>query len=77
MAKIEHGKGILISVDTESKRLRFQEIRTVVIVGEPPAKEWDIPYALEWADQRFYNLVGQHLEYVTSDGKVVSLKPLK
>ena len=73
MAKIEHGKGKLISVDTEKKILRFQEIRTVVVFGSP-AKEWEHPYALEWPDREFFDLVGKHVEYVLSDGSVVSLK---
>ncbi len=74
MAKIEHGSGKLLSIDTEKKTLRFQEIRTFGVVGCPPPKEWEHPHALDWIDQRFFDLVGKKVEYVLSDGAVVSLK---
>jgi len=74
MAKIEHGSGKLLSVDTEKRTLRFQEIRRTVSYGQPPLKEWEHPHALEWKDQQFFDLVGKEVEYVLSDGTVVSLK---
>ena len=74
MAKIEHGSGNLLSVDTEKKTLRFQEIRMISFDGEPPPKEWEHPHALEWEDQEFFALVGKKVEYVLSDGTVVDLK---
>ena len=78
MAKIEHGEGRLISVDTENKTLRIQEISMVASVAsleeeEPPAKEWEHPYALEWQDRLFFDFVGKPVEYVLSDGAAVSL----
>lgn len=75
MAKIEHGSGILLSIDTEKKTLRFQEIRRGPHVGPPPPKkEWEHPHDLGWQDQQFFDLVGKSVEYVLSDGTVVSLK---
>lgn len=74
MAKIEHGSGRLLSIDTEKRTLRFQETRTVVFAGGPPPKEWEHPHALEWKDQQFFDLVGKQVEYVLADGTVVSLK---
>jgi len=74
MAKIEHGRGILVSVDTEKKTLRFREIRNVAYAGQPPAKEWELPYTLDWEDQQFFDLVGKRVEYVLSDNAIVSLK---
>ena len=74
MAKIEHGSGRLLSIDTEKRTLRFQEIQTVVFADGPPPKEWEHPHALEWKDQQFFDLVGKKVEYVLSDGTVVSLK---
>ena len=74
MAKIEHGSGRLLSIDTEKRTLRFQEIQTVFVSGMPPPKEWEHPHALEWKDQQFFDLVGKKVEYVLSDGTVVSLK---
>lgn len=74
MAKIEHGRGSLISVDTDKRTLRFREIRSIAYSGQPPAKEWEHPYALEWKDQQFFDLVGKRVEYVLSDGAIVSLK---
>ena len=74
MATIEHGSGILLSVDTASKKLRFQEIRMVAYEGQPPEEECEFPYTLDWNDQQFYDLVGKGVEYVLSDGSVVSLK---
>ena len=76
MAKIEHGSGKLLSIDTEKKTLRFQEIRSVAYGGQPPPKEWEHPHALEWKDQQFFDLVGKQVEYTLSDGTVVSLKKL-
>lgn len=75
MAKIEQGSGILLSIDTDKKTLRFQEIQTVAYNGQPPAKEWEHTYGLEWTDRRFYDLVGKRVEYVLSDGIIVNLKP--
>ncbi len=74
MAKIEHGSGILLSIDTEKRTLKFQEIRRVGYSGQPPPKEWEHPHGLEWEDQKFYDLVGEDVEYVLSDGIVVNLK---
>lgn len=74
MAKIEHGAGILISVDTVNKKLRIQEKRMVSYEGQPPAEEWELPYSLEWEDKEFFDLVGKSVEYVLSDGTVTSLK---
>ena len=74
MAKIESGHGTLISIDTEKKTLRFREIRTVAFTGQPPAKEWELPYALDWEDKKFFDLVEKRVEYVLSDGTIVSLK---
>jgi len=74
MAKIEQGEARLLSVDTGKKTLRFQEILYVSFEGQPPAKEWELPYSLDWNDQQFYDLVGKSVEYVISDGSVVSLK---
>ena len=74
MAKIEQGSGELVSIDTEKKTLRFREILLVGYSGQPPPKEWDHPHALEWEDQKFHDLVGKDVEYVLSDGVVVSLK---
>lgn len=74
MAKIEHGSGRLLSIDTEKRTLRFQEIRMVFVSGMPPPKEWEHLHALEWKDQQFFDLVGKKVEYVLSDGTVVSLK---
>ena len=74
MAKIEYGSGKLISVDTEKKTLRFQKIQTVRYSGQPSPKDWEHPHALEWKDQQFFDLVGKNVEYVLSDGAVVSLK---
>lgn len=74
MAKIEHGSGKLLSIDTERKTLRFQEIRRIKRIGQPPPKEWEHPHALKWEDQQFFDLVGKRVEYVLSDGTVVSLK---
>jgi len=74
MVKIEQGSGRLLSIDTERKTLKFQEIQTVWFDGSPPPKEWEHPYALEWNDQQFFDLVGKKVEYVLSDGTVVNLK---
>ena len=74
MAKIEQGEARLLSLDTGKKTLRFQEIRMVAFGGQPPEKEWELPYVLDWNDQQFYDLVGKAVEYVISDGSVVSLK---
>lgn len=74
MAETEHGEGILLSVDTERKTLRFQEVRHVAFTGRTPPKEWEHPYALEWEAQQFSDLVGKVVEYVLSDSNVVSLK---
>ena len=74
MAKIEQGSGRLLSIDTEKKTLKFQEIQIVLFDGSPPPKEWEHPYTLEWEDQRFFDLVGRKVEYVLSDGNVVNLK---
>lgn len=75
MAKIEHGSGTLLSIDTENTTLRFQQIPTSwQSSGQPPLKEWEHPHALEWKDQQFFDLVGKNVEYVLSDGTVVSLK---
>lgn len=73
MAKIEHGEGELISVDTNAKTLKFREIS--YIATDSASKEWECPYVLDWEDQRFFELVGMRVEYVLSDGKVVNLKP--
>jgi len=73
MAKIEHGEGFLVSVDTENKTLRIQKIGTVISLGETP-EECELPYSLEWEDQRFFDLVGKSVEYVLSNGSVASLK---
>ena len=74
MAKIEHGSGRLVSIDTEKRTLRFREVRSVSFPGQSSAKEWEHLHALEWEDQKFYDLVGKNVEYVLSDGTVVSLK---
>lgn len=74
MAKIEQGKGKLLSVETEKKSLRFQEIVMVAYEGQPPAKEWEYPYFLNWEDKDFFLLVGKKVTYVLSDGVVVDLK---
>lgn len=74
MAKIEHGSGRLLSIDTEKRTLRFREIRRVSYIDQPPPKEWEHPHALEWEDQQFFDLVGKAVEYALSDGTVVSLK---
>lgn len=74
MAKIEHGSGILLSVDTEKRTLRFQEMLSIAYSGQPSPKEWEHPHGLKWADQQFFDIVGKHVEYVLSDGTVVSLK---
>ncbi len=74
MAKIEQGAGILLSVDTGSKTLRFQEELFVGFEGQPPAREWELPYSLDWQEHQFFDLVGKKAEYVLSDGVVVSLK---
>ena len=74
MAKIEHGSGRLLSIDTEKRTLRFREIRRSSYSGQPPPEEWEHPHGLEWEDQQFFDLVGKHVEYVLSDGAVVSLK---
>lgn len=74
MAKIEQGSGKLISIDTEKRTLTFQEIRTFAFEGQPPPKESEFPYTLEWEDQQFFDLVGKKVEYVLSDGAVVNLK---
>ena len=73
MAKIEHGSGKLLSVDTEKKTLRFQQIRRIVSSGSPPPKEWEHPHVLEWKDQQFFEFVGKAVEYVLSDGTIVNL----
>jgi hypothetical protein len=76
LAKIEQGKGILLSVDTEKRTLRFRERRVVSFMEAPEPKEWEHPYGgklLEWEDERFYDLVGEEVEYVLSDGTVVKL----
>ena len=77
MAKIEHGEGRLISVDTENKKLRIQEIRMMAYEGQPPEEEWEFPYSLAWKDQDFFDLVGKPVEYVLSNGIVASLKSVK
>ncbi len=74
MAKIEHGRGILLSIDTEKRTLRFQEIRTSSYSGQPLPDEWEHPHGLEWEDQDFFDIVGKRVEYVLPDGIVVSLK---
>jgi len=74
VAKIENGSGILLSIDTDKKTLHFEEVRFVGYEGQPPPKKWELPHALEWEDQKFYDLVGKNVEYVLSDGTVVSLK---
>ena len=75
MAKIEHGNGSLLSVDTEKRTLRFQEIQTIHPLGvQSPPKEWEHPYVLEWEAQEFFDLVGKRVEYVLSDGTVVNLR---
>jgi len=74
MAKIEQGEGRLISVDTDKKTLRFQEISMVFYEGQPPAKEWELPCSLDWEDKEYFDLVGKKIEYVLSDGTVVDLK---
>lgn len=73
MAKIEHGTGILLTIDTEQKTLRFKEMVRIFLIGEP-AKEWEFPHALDWEDKQFFDLVGKGVDYVLSDGAVVSLK---
>ncbi|MDP2718609.1 MAG: hypothetical protein U1D67_08720 [Dehalococcoidia bacterium] len=73
MAKIESGDGRLLSVDTEKSILRFQEILTIAFEGQPPAKEWEHPFKLEWEEKKFFGLVGKRVEYVLSDGVVVDL----
>ena len=70
MAKIEHGRGVLMSVDTDKKTLKFRE--TVAQKGRAK-REWELPYSLEWQDQKFFHLVGTTVRYVTSDGSVASL----
>ena len=77
MAKIEHGSGRLLSIDTEKRTLRFQKIRTFAVSGQPPPEEWEHPHGLEWQDQQFFDLVGKKVEYVLSDGIVVSLTSAK
>jgi len=78
MAKIEKGSGKLISVDTEKKTLKIQELPDVITVSrggelaEKP-KERDYPYNLEWESQEFYQFVGKKVEYVLVDGAVASL----
>ena len=74
MAKTEHGEGILLSVDTEKKTLRFQEVRHVAFTGRTPPKEWEHPYALEWETQQLLDLVGKAVEYILSDSNIVNLK---
>lgn len=74
MAKIEQGEGILLSVDTEVKTLKVQEIRRSESLESPPKKEWELPYSLDWEDEEFFALVGKKVEYVLSDGTVVDLK---
>ena len=74
MAKIEHGDGTLLSLDTEKRTLRFREVQNVSYSGQPPPKEWEHPYALDWEDKQFFDFVGKYVEYVLSDGVVVSLK---
>ena len=74
MAKIEHGVGALLTIDTEKKTLRFKELRRVSFSGQPPAKEWELPYSLDWDDKEFYTRVGTRIEYVTSDGIVVAIQ---
>jgi hypothetical protein len=70
MTKIEHGSGILISIDTDKRTLRLKQ---VVYSNQPPAKEWEHPYTLEWTNQQFFDFVGKHVEYVLSDGAIVNL----
>ncbi len=74
MAKIEHGSGELLTIDTEKRTLRFREIRTVSYSGQGPAKEWEHPHALDWEGKQFFDLVGKSVDYALSDGTVVSLK---
>ena len=76
MAKIEYGSGILLSIDTEKKTLHFEEVRYVGYEGQPPPKKWELPYALglDWEDPSYYYLVGGVIEYVLSDGTIVSVK---
>lgn len=73
MAKLEHGSGKLISVDTNKKTLKIKEIRSTYIAGRP-AKEWELPYKLSWEAQQFYEYISKRIEYVLSDGAIVSLK---
>lgn len=73
MVKIEQGNGKLLSVDTDKKVLRFQEILMVSVEGMSP-KEWELPYVLDWEDKRFFDLVGKSVKYVLSDSAVVDLK---
>ena len=76
MVKIEHGNGILLSADTEKKTLHFRERRTQVRRGQPDPEDWEHPYSLEWEGQ-FYELVGKFVEYVLSNGVVVSIESRK
>ena len=74
MAKIEQGEGKLLAVDTEKKVLRFQEIGVQGLLRVPQRRKWELPYTLDWEDQKFFDLVGKRVEYVLSDGAVVILK---
>ena len=77
MAQIEHGEGALVSADTKGHSLHFREILNVGYEGQPPAKEWEIPYRLEFEEEDFYRFVGKRVDYVLSDGVVVDINLLR
>ena len=74
MAKIECGRGWLLSVDTTTRTLLFREVRRVAYVGQPPPREWEHAYGLESAEVDFSATVGKKVEYILSDNIVVDLK---
>lgn len=73
MAKLEAGRGRLVSVDTTARILHFREVRRVAYSGQPPAKEWEHSFGLESAGVDFSATVGKEVEYVLSDDVVVDL----
>ncbi len=75
MAIIEQGSAKLLSIDTNKKTLKFEEIMQQRIHGseQPLPKQWEHHYRPEMKDEVLFGLIGKRVGYILSDGVVVNL----
>jgi hypothetical protein len=75
MGIIEQGSAKLLSMDTNKKTLKFEEIIRQRFYGseQPLPKHWEHHYSSEMKDEVLFTLIGKRVGYILSDGVVVNL----